>query len=233
MARAWKETVMNRIQRCLSALTAFAGALLAVFIMPAGPSVAVDRSMPNVGMPSGDCLGYRCRGWPACSGGVGVIAMRRAGAIVAAAAAATLTMLAAACGSTGSTSASSAPSPTVSHQASGRAQSQQASTAVCRDGTALQAPLTGLASASGAKGALTQVKANLKDAQAKLSALTDDAHGAFSTQIHAMKSALTTLQAAVNGGPGARVSTALDGVTQAESVLVGVLAQGGCGAHEG
>ena len=81
----------------------------------------------------------------------------------------------------------------------------------------MQAPLTSLASASGAKGTLNQVKAKLKDAQAKLSTLTDDAHGVFSTQIHAMKSALTTLQTAVNGDPGAGVSTALDGVTQAES----------------
>jgi hypothetical protein len=159
--------------------------------------------------------------------------MRQAGAIVAAAAAAAITLATAACGSTGTASGSSAPSRTASHQAGGPAQPQQASTAVCRDSTALQTPLTGLASASGAKGALTQVKANLKDAQAKLSALTDDAHGAFSTQIHAMKSALTTLQTAVNGGPGAGVNTALDGVTQAESVLVGVLAQGGCGAHGG
>jgi hypothetical protein len=53
---AWKETLMNHIQRCLSALTALAGALLAVFIMKAGPSVAVDRSMPNVLTPSGDFL---------------------------------------------------------------------------------------------------------------------------------------------------------------------------------
>jgi|SRR6516165_6277559 uncharacterized protein YukE len=157
--------------------------------------------------------------------------MRRAGAIVAAAAAATITMAAAACGSTAS--GSSAPSRTASHQASSPAQSQQASTAVCRDSAALQAPLTSLASASGAKGTLNKVKANLKDAQAKLSVLTGDAHGAFSTQIDAMKSALTLLQTAVNGGPGAGVSTAVDGVTQAESGLVEALAQGGCGAHDG
>jgi len=152
--------------------------------------------------------------------------MRRAGAIVAAAAAAAITMAAAACGSTAS--GSSAPSRTASHPASSPAQSQQASSAQCRDKAALQAPLTSLASASGAKGTLNQVKANLKDAQAKLSVLTDDAHGAFSTQINAMRSALTTLQTAVNGGPGAGVSTALDGVTQAESDLLGAFAQGGC-----
>ena len=151
----------------------------------------------------------------------------------AAGAAAAITMLAAACGSSDSTSASSAPSRTASHQASSSTQPQQASTAVCRDGAALQKPLTSLVTASGAKGTLNQMKANLKNAQAKLSTLTDDAHGAFSTQIHAMKSALTTLQTAVNDGPGAGVSTALDGVTQAESNLVGALAQGGCGAHEG
>ena len=156
----------------------------------------------------------------------GVFAMRRAGAIVAAAAAATITMAAAACGSTAS--GSSAPSAPAHHSASSPAQSQQASTAACRDSAALQVPLTSLASASGAKGTLSQVKANLKDAQVKLSVLTDDAHGAFSAQINAMRSALTTLQTAVNGGPGAAVSTALDGVTQAESDLVGALAQGGC-----
>jgi hypothetical protein len=157
--------------------------------------------------------------------------MRRAGAIVAAAAAATITITATACGSTAS--GSSAPSASAHHSAGSPAQSQQASTAVCRDSAALQVPLTSLASASGAKGTLNQVKENLKDAQAKLSVLTDDAHGAFSTQMNAMKSALTTLQTAVNGGPGAEVSTALDGVTQAESDLVGALAQGGCGAHPG
>jgi len=150
---------------------------------------------------------------------------------VAAAAAAAITMAAAACGSTAS--GSSAPSAPAHHSASSPAQSQQASTAVCRDSTALQVPLTGLASASGAKGTLNQVKADLKDAQAKLSVLAGDAHGAFGTQITAMKSALTTLQTAVNGGPGAQVSTALDGGTQGESDLVGALAQGGCGAHDG
>ena len=176
-----------------------------------------------------------CTDWHQSDGArhKGVIAMRRAGAIVAAAAAATITITAAACGSTGTAAGSSVPSRTASHQASGPAQSQQASTAMCRDSTALQAPLTSLASASGTKGTLNRVKATLKDAQAKLSVLTDDAHGAFSTQINAMKSALTTLQTAVNGGPGAAVSTALDGVTQAESGLVGAFAQGGCGAHDG
>jgi hypothetical protein len=47
---------MNHIQRRLSALTALAGALLAMFIMQAGPSVAVDHPMPTVLMPSGDFL---------------------------------------------------------------------------------------------------------------------------------------------------------------------------------
>ena len=45
---------MNHIQRRLNAQTALAGALLAVFITRAGPSVAVDHPMPNVPMPSGD-----------------------------------------------------------------------------------------------------------------------------------------------------------------------------------
>ena len=151
----------------------------------------------------------------------------------AAAAAAAITMLAAACGSSSSTSASSATSGTANHQASSPAQSSQVSSAVCQDSAALQTPLTDLATVSGSKGKLKQVKADLKDAQAKLSTLTGDAHGAFSTQINALKSSLTTLQTAVNGDPGAGVSTAIDGVTQAESDLAGVLAQGGCIPHGG
>jgi hypothetical protein len=90
---------MNHIQRCLSALTAVAGALLAVFIMQVGRSVAVDRAMPNESTPSGDILGSRCRGWPRAVATWGVLAPRRAGAMLAAAAAATITITAAACGS--------------------------------------------------------------------------------------------------------------------------------------
>ena len=114
---------MNHIQRCLSVLTAFAGALLAVFIMQAGPLVAAGRGMPNVGMPSGDFLGYRRRGWPRAVAAWEVIAMRRAGAIVAAAAAATITLATAACGSTGIASGSSVPSAPAHHSASSPAQS--------------------------------------------------------------------------------------------------------------
>jgi hypothetical protein len=151
----------------------------------------------------------------------------------AAAAAAVITMLAAACGSSGTTSGSSAPSVTASHQASSPAQATKASTALCQDSGALQAPLADLANASGGTGTLTQVKVDLKDAQAKLSALAGDAHGAFSTQINALKSALTTLQTAVKGVSSgsswpANISTAFDGVTTAESDLLGALGQGGC-----
>jgi uncharacterized protein YukE len=135
----------------------------------------------------------------------------------AAAAAAAITMLAAACGSSGTTSGSSAPSATASHSASSPAQS--ASTALCQDHAALQASLANLAHVSGGTGALKQAKADLKDAQANLTALTGEAHGAFSTQINALKSALTTLQTAVKGGDGdgsvADVRTASGGVTKA------------------
>jgi hypothetical protein len=139
----------------------------------------------------------------------------------------------AACGSSGTTSGSSASSATASHQASSPAQPTKASTTLCRDNAALQTPLTNLADDSGGKGTLTQVTADLKDAQAEFSALAGDAHGAFSIQINALKSALTTLQTAVRGvssgsNPPAKISTALDGVTTADSDLLRVLAQGGC-----
>ena len=149
----------------------------------------------------------------------------------AAAAAAAITMLAAACGSSGTTSGSSAPSATASHPASSPAQS--ASTAVCQDNAALQTSLTGLVDVSGGTGALKQAKADLKDARANLSALAGDAHGAFSTQINALKSALATLQTAVTGVSSgsssvAEVRTASDGVTKATADLGAALSQAGC-----
>lgn len=222
---------MNHIQRCLSALTAFAGALLAVFIMQAGPSVAVDGAMPNVGMPSGDFLGYRCRGWPRAVAAWGVIAMRRAGAIVAAAAAATITLAAAGCGSTGTASGSSAPS--AHHSASSPAQSPQVTRAQCADKAALETSLTNLLQVSIRQRTLKQVQADVEDMQAKLSALKGDMHGAFSVQINALQSALTTLQAAVKGVSNgsssvAKVRTAADGVTTATANLGTAFAQAGC-----
>jgi hypothetical protein len=230
MARAWKETLMNHIQRCLSALTAVAGALLAVFIRQAGLSAAVDRAIPNVGMPSGDFLGYRCRGWPRAVAAWGVLATRRAGTIVAAAAAATITITAAACGSTAS--GSSAPSAPAHHPASSPAQSQQVSGAQCADKAALEASLANLLQVSIRKGALNRVQADVEDLQAKLSALTGDMHGAFSVQIDALQSALTTLQTAVKGASSgssvAEVRTAADGVTTATANLGTAFAQAGC-----
>lgn len=222
---------MNHIQRCLSALTAFTGALLAVFNMQASPSVAVDRAMPNVGLPSGDFLGYRCRGWPRAVAAWGVIAMRRAGAIVAVAAAATITLATAACGSTGTASGSSAPS--AHHSASSPGQSPQVSRAQCGDKAALEASLTNLLQVSIRQRTLKQVQADVEDMQAKLSALKGDLHGAFSVQINALQSALTTLQAAVKGVSNgsssvAEVRTAADGVTTATANLGTAFAQAGC-----
>jgi uncharacterized protein YukE len=123
--------------------------------------------------------------------------MRRVEVIVIAATAAAITMVAAACGSGGTASGSSAPSATAGHSASSPA---QAGTALCQDYAALQASLANLAAhVSGGKGAVKQVPADLQDLQPKLSAFTGDAHGMFSVQINALKSALTTLQTAVTG----------------------------------
>jgi hypothetical protein len=228
-----EETLMNHIQRCLSALTTLAGALLGVFIRPAGPSVAGDRAMPNGGMPSGDFLGYRYRGRPRAVAAWGVIAPRRVGVIVAAAAASAIMMVAAACGSSDSTSGGSAPSALARHSANSPAQPPQASRAECQDAIALQASLANLLQVSIGKGALKQVQADVEDLQAKLSALTGGAHGAFSVQINALKSALTTLQTAVKGvssgsGSVAEVRTAVDGVATATTNIVSALAKRGC-----
>jgi uncharacterized protein YukE len=141
-------------------------------------------------------------------------------------------MLAAACGSSSTTSGSSASSATANRSAS-PAQPAKASTAMCQDNAALQASLANLAQVSTGKVALKQVKTDLKDVQAKLSTLTGEAHGAFSIQINALKSALTTLQTAVKGVSGggssvADVRTAFDGVTTATGDLSTALSQGGC-----
>lgn len=97
----------------------------------------------------------------------------------------------------------------------------------------LRASLANLAHVSKGKGALKQAQADLKDVQAKLTALTGDAHGAFSSQINALKSALTTLQTAVKGVSGgssaiAEVRTALGGVTKAAMDLAAAMERAGC-----
>jgi hypothetical protein len=52
------------------------------------------------------------------------------------------------------------------------------------------------------RGALKQVKADLKDLQADLSALMGDVHGAFSVQINALRSALTrSVDSSLEFGP--------------------------------
>jgi hypothetical protein len=157
--------------------------------------------------------------------------MRRVEVIVTAATAAAITMVAVACGSGGTASGSSAPSATAGHSASSPA---QASTALCQDYGALQASLADLvAHVSGGKGGVKQVPADLQDVQPKLSVFTGGAHGMFSVQIKALKSALTTLQTAVNGvrsgsGSAAEVRTAGAGATTAATNLAAALAQAGC-----
>ena len=157
--------------------------------------------------------------------------MRLVEVIATAATAAAITMAAAACGSSGAASGSSAPSATVGHPASSPA---QASTALCQDYGALQASLANLAAhVSGGKETVKQVPADLQDLQPKLSAFTGDAHGMFSVQINALKSALTTLQTAVNGvrsgsSSAAEVRTAGAEATMAVTDLAAALAQAGC-----
>jgi len=69
--------------------------------------------------------------------------------------------------------------------------------------------------------------------QAKLSTLTANVHGAFSVQINALQSALTTLHTAAKGASNgsnsvAKVRTAADGVTTATANLGTAFAEAGC-----
>jgi hypothetical protein len=69
--------------------------------------------------------------------------------------------------------------------------------AVCADAAALRASLDKLAHVSVRKGAVSEIKAGLKDVQANLTALVNDARGQWQAQTDALKSALAKLQTAV------------------------------------
>jgi hypothetical protein len=132
-------------------------------------------------------------------------------------------LLAAACGSTGTSSTSSSPAAAPS------ASSPTATPVVCQDVAALRESLTNLTHIKVGKGAVDELKADVSDVQAKLSALKTQAGTQWSAQISLLESALGMLKTAVTGlGNGTSsvtsVVTALGSVTAAAQSLLAAAA---------
>ncbi len=107
--------------------------------------------------------------------------------------AAGLLLLAAACGAGGGGSQSGSSSPA---SPSSSAPASPANAALCADVAALRASLNKLTHVSVGAGTASEIQADLKDVQAKLTALGNQASGQWQAQTSALKSALAKLQTA-------------------------------------
>jgi hypothetical protein len=132
-----------------------------------------------------------------------------------------LALLVAACGSGGSAPASPAPAASASSapaspsSAPASPATSPATSAVCADAAALRASLDKLTHLSVRKGAVSEIKADLKDVQANLTALVTDARGQWQAQTDALTSALAKLQTAVKTLAANFSTSAVSGVVTA------------------
>ena len=135
-------------------------------------------------------------------------------------------LLAAACGSSGTPSGG-----TSSGVSSSAAPATTPPNAVlCDDATALRASLDKLTQVKVGTGTASQIRADLNEVQANLTALVNHARGQWQAQTSALQSTLTTLKTAVSSlasNPSAStvsgVATALGGVnTAARNLLAAV-----------
>ena len=138
-------------------------------------------------------------------------------------------LLAAACGSSGGPSGGT--SSGVSSSAASAAPATTPPDAVlCDDAAALRASLDKLTQVKVGTGTASQIRADLNDVEANLTALVNHARGHWQAQTSALQSTLTTLKTAVGGlasNPSAStvsgVATALGGVnTAARNLLAAV-----------
>ena len=110
-----------------------------------------------------------------------------------------IALLAAACssahGSTGSSASASASSPALPTATS--AATPQASGKLCQDLASLRTSLNQLAHLNPATTTTTQISNDLSNFKGELTALRKDAAGRYSTEINAMQSEWSTMQAAV------------------------------------
>jgi hypothetical protein len=155
--------------------------------------------------------------------------------IVAAALAAGL--LLAACSSSSTSSPGSSPSPSATPAPTSAAPPTPTPTtpspasAVCQAAADLRASVGTLTHVKIGKGTANEIKSDLADVEAKLTALTAQMHGEFQAQTTAVKSALDTLKTAVSNltaHPSTStvkgVATAVGGVATAASSLLASLA---------
>lgn len=150
--------------------------------------------------------------------------------IVAAALAAGL--LLAACSSSSTSSPGSSPSPSAPAPTStAAAPTPSSASAVCQAAAGLRASVDTLTHVKIGKGTASEIKSDLADVEAKLTALTAQMHGEFQAQTSAVKSALDTLKTAVSNltaHPSTStvkgVATAVGGVATAASSLLASLA---------
>ena len=152
--------------------------------------------------------------------------------LVAAAFAAGL-LLAACSSSSTSSPATSSPSPSAppAPTSAAAAPAPSPTSAVCQAAADLRASVDTLTHVKIGKGTADEIKSDLADVEAKLTALTAELHGEFKAQASAVKSALSTLKTAVSDltdHPSTStvkgVRTALGGVATAASSLLASLA---------
>jgi hypothetical protein len=152
--------------------------------------------------------------------------------LVAAAFAAGL-LLAACSSSSTSSPATSSPSPSAppAPTSAAAAPAPSPTSAVCQAAADLRASVDTLTHVKIGKGTADEIKSDLADVEAKLTALTAELHGEFKAQASAVKSALNTLKTAVSDltdHPSTStvkgVTTALGGVATAASSLLASLA---------
>ncbi len=151
--------------------------------------------------------------------------------IVAAALAAGLLLAACSSSSTSSPSSSPSPSATPAPTSAAAAPTPSPTSAVCQAAAGLRASVDTLTHVKIGKGTANEIKSDLADVEAKLTALTAEMHGEFKAQTSAVKSALDTLKTAVSNltaHPSAStvtgVATAVGGVATAASSLLASLA---------
>jgi hypothetical protein len=140
-----------------------------------------------------------------------------------------LALLAAACGSSGTPSGGTSSGVPASSASSAPA-STPPNAVLCDEAAALRASLDKLTHVKVGTGTASQIRADLNDVEANLTALVNHARGQWQAQTSALQSTLTTLKTAVGNlasNPGAStvsgVVAALAGVnTAAQNLLAAV-----------
>jgi hypothetical protein len=138
-------------------------------------------------------------------------------------------LLLAGCGSSATSSPSSSASP--SAPATAASPAPTSTSAVCRAATDLRDSVAALAHVKPGTGTVGELRSDLADVQAKLTALKTELHDTFTAQTNAVQSALNTLKTAISNlsaHPSTStvkgVATAVGGVTTAVGNLLTSLA---------